>query len=300
MGTLYRRVAPRVANRSARRGPADASGSQPAVGQSDPLSWGIMMPYDPPDLTIAGASPLLVNPEWIRSFTGNVNSLLDAPRSANQAAASPIYQAFLIDRGWRPFLPRSDHLRKAVLAGRERASTWVHLIDRRAIDQNVYRADQLAWAALNEVADPAGPNEAMMTALEGIARLSALSGPSHRLNGRRFTNPRHLRGLRFAPRVDGGPGRRRSARDGPSSRNNSDGSPYVWPGRLEDQVPVARRPCCPRRGPPPTLARRAASRSASEPCAGTPESTTIIWPGTIPRPSVSSSNWPNRTGHQLA
>ena len=84
-----------------------------------------MMPYDPPDLTIAGASPLLVNPEWIRSFTGNVNSLLHTARSANQAAASPIYQAFLIDRGWRPFLPwLRDHLRKAVLAGRERASTW--------------------------------------------------------------------------------------------------------------------------------------------------------------------------------
>jgi internalin A len=82
----------------------------------------------------------------------------------------PDYRATLIEMEWKPFLSGlADHMMKAVEDGRNGPSIRSCVID-KCIDE----AYQLACAAFDEkIADPAGPNEAMLAVLEDITeRLS--------------------------------------------------------------------------------------------------------------------------------
>jgi hypothetical protein len=109
-----------------------------------------------------------------------VGRLLDIGRAVLRHGSMPSYQATLIEMRWKPFLDGlAAHVMKAVEDGRNGPP-----IRGYALDVGIEEAYQLTCAALDEVANRAGPNQAMLTALDDIAqRLSRWQAPAGPADG---------------------------------------------------------------------------------------------------------------------
>lgn len=175
------RVVMRPANRMARSGLADQRTPSPPVGRSGPSAncWGPIMSDDPskgaPPLRMPVTSPLLADAEWIIGFRWMVEELVKTGRAVTRHGSMSSYRLAMIETKWKPWLNGlARHVYRVVEDGRNAPSIRCY-----TFDGNIGEAYQLACAAFDEAADEAGPNDAMMAALEDIAeRLARWQAPA--------------------------------------------------------------------------------------------------------------------------